>query len=124
MKIAQRALFLNIIKLRGIGLGRSGIILIIILLNFSGSPLLAQVDTTMNGRILVKGKLLAQDSLQAVQFAHLINKSRYWGAISDTAGNFTLAMYPTDTLLITAIGFAQKKYTLPPYTTVSPFQPG
>jgi hypothetical protein len=95
--------------------------LMVLLFLLTIAPVRSQVDSLASDPILVKGKLLIEDSSSPVPFAHLVNMNRYWGAISDTAGNFSLYIYPGDTLSITAIGFAPTSYVLPDYVSVTPY---
>ncbi len=71
--------------------------------------------------ITVKGQLLGLKSHEPVSFAHVVNKTRMWGAISDTAGNFSIPMHRYDTLVVSAIGYDREEYLLPAYAGSSPF---
>jgi hypothetical protein len=77
----------------------------------------------VKGKIVVTGQLVNSFTLKPVPFAHVVNISHYTGAISDTAGKFTIRMDMLDTLMISAIGYERKIYLLPSYVSGSPYSP-
>ena len=82
----------------------------------------AQVQPATDRQVItVKGQVVHGSDQKPVPFAHIVNKSRYLGTISDTAGYFIIAMHKFDTLVISAIGFERQEYILPPFVSVSPY---
>ena len=61
--------------------------------------------------ITVLGNLYNEKTFEPVQFAHVINTRNYTATITDTIGNFSIKIRKKDTLLITSIGYENKKIT-------------
>lgn len=62
--------------------------------------------------IQLSGLIYSRDSSQNSAFVHIINKRTGRGTISDTLGLFKTKMLKPDTLIIRAIGFEDKYFTL------------
>lgn len=54
---------------------------------------------------LVKGRIVSEDSLQPVSYAHIISKTSLYGAIADADGNFSMMLRKIDTLWVSCVGF-------------------
>lgn len=65
-----------------------------------------------DNRVLIRGVI--KDSTQRpVSYAHILNKNRNEGFVSDYYGTFRASAYPGDTLVISAVSF-QRTYLLVP----------
>ena len=74
---------------------------IIVLLAGSFSSIVAQQ--------LIKGFIVEGDSSSAMPFVYIINKSTGNGTMSDNSGAFYLKTNPTDTLLVSFVGYVKLK---------------
>jgi hypothetical protein len=59
--------------------------------------------------LMIRGKVLGADSLQALADVHIINKKSGSGWISKADGTFIISASQHDTLVFSAIGFEQKE---------------
>lgn len=59
------------------------------------------------GQQLIKGVIVEKDSLTALPFVYIINKSNGNGTMSDNEGKFTLSTNPNDTLICSSVGYAK-----------------
>jgi hypothetical protein len=60
---------------------------------------------------MIKGTVLEADSLTALPFAYVINKSNGNGTMGDNEGRFVLLVKPSDTLVCSFVGY--KKLSVP-----------
>ncbi len=67
--------------------------------------------TSQGQSIVVQGRVLADDTMQPLPFAHIVIDST--GTTSNLYGEFKLKINPTDTLHFSYIGYKKKTYTLP-----------
>lgn len=74
---------------------------IIVLLTCSFSSIVAQQ--------LIKGFVVEGDSSSAMPFVYIINKSTGNGTMSDNSGAFYLKTNPSDTLLVSFVGYVKLK---------------
>lgn len=56
---------------------------------------------------LIKAKTLEKDSITALPFVYVINKTNGNGTMSDNDGNFVLLVKPSDTLIFSSVGYAK-----------------
>lgn len=78
-----------------------GIYFIIVLLGVTASSLYCQQ--------LIKGFVVEGDSLTAMPFVYIINKSTGNGTMSDNSGAFYLKTNPQDTLIVSFVGYVKLK---------------
>jgi hypothetical protein len=74
---------------------------IIVLLTLGLSPLWSQQ--------LIKGVIVEGDSVSAMPFVYVINKSTGNGTMSDNSGSFYLKTNPSDTLIVSFVGYVKLK---------------
>jgi hypothetical protein len=67
--------------------------------------------------VTVVGRIVDDQTGLPVPLAHIINATRNTGAYSDDAGNFRFQMVPTDTLVISAVGYQLRRLTLSGYSS-------
>lgn len=76
------------------------------LIFFLGSGAASLQSQTINDSLLIlKGRLLSEDSLQPLHNAHVISKFNRWGTITDDEGLFKMYVSPGDSVLFTSIGY-------------------
>ncbi len=63
--------------------------------------------------IQISGFVYAQDSTEAVPYAHVINKTKRRGTVASLDGFFSVLAKPGDTLQFTAIGYQKKLFATP-----------
>ena len=68
---------------------------------------------SLDSLIMVQGQLRDITSGVPIPYAHIINSKFKRVEVSDTLGFFTILMRKTDTLIITAIGYEDTRFTLP-----------
>lgn len=56
----------------------------------------------------IYGKILSADSLVPIPDAHILSEFSYYGATSDSEGNFSMLIRKADSLRISCIGFSTK----------------
>lgn len=61
---------------------------------------------------LVKVKVVSEDSLHPVSYAHIISKTSLYGAIADNDGNFSMMLRKIDTLWISCVGFESDDFII------------
>lgn len=69
----------------------------------------------------IEGRII-DTHLQPVSFAHILNKERNTGTISDYYGDFSLGSYPGDTLTISSISYHTLVYCVPDTLTEGPLR--
>jgi hypothetical protein len=65
------------------------------------------------------GLVLTGDSLKAVPFTHILNRSRRRGLSSDFNGFFSFVAHKGDTILFSAVGFKKSYFVIPDTITTS-----
>ncbi len=60
--------------------------------------------------------VVRNDLLESIPFAHIIVQKDFRGTISDPQGMFTIITFPSDTLLISCVGFKARKIPVPKIT--------
>jgi hypothetical protein len=73
-------------------------------------PLCALQAQKKDSLITLLGNLYNSRTFEPVEFAHVINVKDYGATITDSLGNFKINIEKGDTLLITSIGYENKKY--------------
>lgn len=63
--------------------------------------------------IQMNGIILNQSTNEYLPNAYILNERAGRGAISDNLGNFSMDVYPGDSLLFSYVGFAKKYYIVP-----------
>src|SRR5262245_14961957 len=61
----------------------------------------------LRGQKIIRGTIVEKDSITAMPFAYIINKSNGNGTMSDNDGKFTLSTNDDDTLVCSYIGYAR-----------------
>ncbi len=61
------------------------------------------------GQQLIKGFIVEDDSLSAMPFVYIINKTTGNGTMSDNSGAFYLKTNPIDTLIVSFVGYVKLK---------------
>ena len=74
---------------------------------------LTTASQSLDSLIMVQGQLRDVTTGVPIPYAHIINPKFKRVEVSDTLGFFTIPMRKTDTLLITAIGYEDTRFTLP-----------
>ncbi len=76
--------------------------------------LFTNVDVTAQNKIL-QGVIRDRQSDEHIPFVSIISKNNGSGSLTDSAGNFSIAIrdYPPDTLLITSVGYKPVAFIVP-----------
>jgi hypothetical protein len=61
----------------------------------------------LNAQMIIKGKILEPDSVTAMPFVYVINKSNGNGTMSDNEGRFSLNTNANDTIICTYVGYSK-----------------
>lgn len=80
----------------------------------------AQNDTTQR-LIQFSGVIVTGDSLEAVPFCHIIDKSTHRGTTSDYFGYFSFVAEPGDTVLFSSVGFKKSRFIIPDTLTTNKY---
>ncbi len=64
--------------------------------------------------------VVRNDLLEPIPFAHIIVQKDFRGTVSDPQGMFTIITYPSDTLMVSCVGFKARKIPVPKTTTADP----
>lgn len=88
--------------------------LIITLILFSTSSIsFAQKDTAKSNLIQFSGVVVSGDSLEAVPFCHIIDKSVRRGTTSDYFGYFSFVANKGDTIIFSSVGYKKANFIIP-----------
>ncbi|HRX10722.1 MAG TPA: carboxypeptidase-like regulatory domain-containing protein [Draconibacterium sp.] len=83
-----------------------------VLLSFQG---IAQDDADLIDPVLIKlqGRIISAGDSSAIPYANVINYRTHGGTTTNSDGYFTIEMLNIDSLIVTSIGFEQKKIKVP-----------
>ena len=83
-----------------------------VFLSFQG---FAQDDPDLIDPVLIKlqGRIISAGDSSAVPYANVINFRTHSGTTTNSDGYFTIEMMNIDSLIVTSIGFEQKKIKVP-----------
>lgn len=81
----------------------------------------AQSGDTTNKLIQFSGVIVAGDSLEAVPFCHVIDKSTRRGTTSDYFGYFSFVAKPGDTILFSSVGYKRSTFIIPDTLTIEKY---
>lgn len=83
-----------------------------VFLSFQG---IAQDDPDLIDPVLIKlqGRIISAGDSSAVPYANVINYRTHGGTTTNSDGYFTIEMMNIDSLIVTSIGFEQKKIKVP-----------
>jgi len=83
-----------------------------VLLSFQG---IAQDDADLIDPVLIKlqGRIISAGDSSAIPYANVINYRTHGGTTTNSDGCFTIEMLNIDSLIVTSIGFEQKKIKVP-----------
>lgn len=73
----------------------------------------SQTDTTENTLIQFSGVIVSGDSLEAVPFCNIIDKSVRRGTTSDYFGYFSFVANKGDTILFSSVGYKKANFIIP-----------
>ncbi len=79
------------------------------------------VHPSLDSIVMVQGQLRDFKTGKPIPYAHILNLRFHRATVSDTLGFYTIPMRRNDTLLITAIGYEDEKFTLPPFWPTNNF---
>lgn len=88
-------------------------LLIIIILAFFGSTTFAQKDSSENKLIQFSGVIVSGDSLEAVPFCNIIDKTSNRGTVSDYFGYFSFVATKGDTIMFSSVGYKKAHFVIP-----------
>lgn len=94
---------------------------IFLLFIFSLNSFLAQSGDSTNKLIQFSGVIVAGDSLEAVPFCHVIDKTTRRGTTSDYFGYFSFVAKPGDTILFSSVGFKRSTFIIPDTLTIDKY---
>ncbi|HPE77649.1 MAG TPA: carboxypeptidase-like regulatory domain-containing protein [Draconibacterium sp.] len=83
-----------------------------VLLSFQG---IAQDDADLIDPVLIKlqGRIISAGDSSAIPYANVINYRTHGGTTTNSDGYFTIEMLNIDSLIVTSIGYEQKKIKVP-----------
>ncbi len=79
------------------------------------------VNQPLDSIVMVQGQLRDFKTGKPIPYAHVLNLRFHRATVSDTLGFYTIPMRRNDTLLITAIGYEDEHFTLPPFWPTNSF---
>ena len=88
-------------------------LLVSLLICFSTAFSFGQKDTTKNTLIQFSGVVVSGDSLEAVPFCHIIDKSVRRGTTSDYFGYFSFVANKGDTIIFSSVGYKKANFIIP-----------
>jgi len=86
---------------------------ICLILCLSNTISFGQKDTSDNSLIQFSGVIVSGDSLEAVPFCHIIDKSVRRGTTSDYFGYFSFVANKGDTILFSSVGYKKANFIIP-----------
>ena len=88
-------------------------LLVSLLICFSTAFSFGQNNTTKNTLIQFSGVVVSGDSLEAVPFCHIIDKSVRRGTTSDYFGYFSFVANKGDTIIFSSVGYKKANFIIP-----------